>query len=286
MLPAEAVSKAIWIYGFAGYTDFSSHKHKKMVQWIDQKPDARLATNYVFVDSLPRAIRKWLAPSRIFHWREIDSQKLPKVVNESNREVDLSGRPRGTYDTWSATDGHKHHVDAGDLDTKKTMFYARKNDEIRWSLVKKFWPDALVVRMPQNRFGKFQRDFPNAKRMDETTLRNEAVKWIKDLPKDDLKALSVHFNHVGYRYREFEADRIDDPDVVEYLGYCTNHEDLKSFAQNIRQYVHIPTVDVKDPFSKYPLVEQLRYGLHNPKIRNEVYIYMNAAYAAKEEVAS
>jgi hypothetical protein len=147
-------------------------------------------------------------------------------------------------------------------------------------------PGVDLVVAGENRWDKLKKNNPSA-----MSLRTYIQNRVDELTKVNDPVLSI--SDVDYEHRSFirmaDVSKIDDPVVVEYINLVRSSEDdpnwtraalLTQAASNARLRVGLPerkTKNVRNPLRDYPLV-----GACRGERIEELYIYMNAKFAAKE----
>ena len=156
-------------------------------------------------------------------------------------------------------------------------------------------PNATVIELALNRIKKFERDFPTAKAMDKEliSIYNRTRARVKD---DDLKAMALQRDYSVKRYlTAIDPSKVDDPAIKEAhkllkdgMGQAaTNTLALISecpFSIWGHNKLIIPQNTI-NPFKGYPLfdVDKLNGYRASKDSKEHMYIYLNAAYAARQE---
>lgn len=277
---AEMWPKTIWVTGYDG-ADFSAHKLKKLHAWAEQKG----LSNYeyfVMLDRIPKEVRPWIDKSRVYNWEEPAAIKIKVERNAKTGMGRISGSYKGYVDgVWT------NEIVAQDIDTSKPVFFypARDLDRFwRQILDKNHQNGSTLVLLGANRVNKFKRDFPAAKNAWDH-IREIAATWQNNLNHHDLLALSLYVSGDRDAYRRFDADRVDDPDLRDAIRISKSNidkliEDWKLYSR----FITFAKSDWQDPLAKYLLLTNMSiYGKLNGKFADQMYLYINAAYAASKE---
>jgi len=151
------------------------------------------------------------------------------------------------------------------------------------ALTGEFW----LILLPDNRLKKFRKDFPKSV---------EAEAHLKTLAEARRKAVSpelaqaMHFNDPGYDLDELDADKVDDPALKKVIPVAKlavqKDSTISLLRADQREYglaavdgKAMPEVDVVK--SRYPLLGTLTSWNRPPE--QDLYLYINAAYAARKE---
>jgi hypothetical protein len=237
---------------------------------------------------LPASVVEWIDHSTVVHpWAEVAAQKI--AVNRTN--LNTYGAPSGSYEGW--VDGVKNNaIEAKDIDTLKPVFFVRADRFYSWSneaaLVHDTFPKgSTVVKMGNNRVNKFKRDFPKAKDLKEH-CKEIAAKWLKSLTEQQI--LSIRLNESRYDRQlpaGLDSSEVDDPEVAKLINVINSKAD-----GTIRQYdmysgrgwIDINNRLWDNPLKKYPLLTFLSGSYRMDKsAKNDLYLYLNAAFAANKE---
>lgn len=251
-------------------------------------PDGAV-TEFIFVRELPEQNRHWIDPKNVIQWADIKAIKI-----EKENKVNGSGRLTGSYDAFVAGQS-EGEIPASDLKTGN-LFWANSSVRTSWGghpkpdgldALLKLHPDATVVTMQANRIEKFKRDFPTSQNITEY-LRGKAVEWEKSVSeRDKLTYVVLHDYSYGGMLKGLDADQVDDPEIKALIKLSTRS--IATLENEIRRWSHfvrLNTTTAAAKFTatveKYPLLGYLTRVDHRG--RNDLYVYLNAAYAARKEV--
>jgi hypothetical protein len=274
VIPANDLPTTLWVEGYQLSSFTATHKNK-LLTYVANEELTRV-TQFVLTDKLPSG--PWIADDRKAKWDDVNAIKLASRARSNSS----SGRPKGSYDLFEAGN-FKTGVPAGDIDTKKPLFWCEGNRYVAANylqIIQRFHPDATIVPLGQNRVAKFQRDFPTAKEAYEgcKELRDA---WLAKLTKDDRIALTLHDHGKRIGYLGIDPEKVDDPDLKRLRILSTRKVDDLVEARTLFQRSlgfgeAVIDADYTDPMIRYPLFNV--YALRdNP---DHMYMYLNAAYAA------
>lgn len=226
----------------------------------------------------------WLDPERIVPWETIKAIKLP-VATPTYR----NGRPTGSYDALVA--GTFQHIQADKIDQTQPIFYARGQNRHQahrfQKVVSQHYPTATIVYLPENRYAKFARNFPQAKSLGQG-CQEAYDTWAKGLSKDVKLALTIHDNNDLDTFRKIDPAKVKDPEIKSVCALA-RRVNLKSTIEAREQFkqvrFHINTTAVAgtswtSPLDRYPLVAYMTY--RDPYGQPDFYLYLNAAYDARK----
>lgn len=284
-IPSSIWPTTYWIRGYNG-TDFSPYKRKKLDQWLAEKGLTE-PKQYVFTTIVPN--HHWIDKATIFPWSEIEAQKIVK----ENTQLQ-NGRVSGSYQGY--IDGlWQNEIKAEDIDTKKPLLYANRTtgwSQNSFDIANKENPNGYtLIELASNRIAKFIRDFPMAKELTDYAT-DLAEKWAAKLT-DDQKLTLVIKKEAGSDYdlgvlKRLKAEDIEDPELVTTLEkMATGDTKLYNTYQRYAGFLNgaiTEDVEWNNPLEKYPLLGQIRlYGTMEEHMQQEITIYVNAAYAARQE---
>jgi hypothetical protein len=222
----------------------------------------------------------WVRPDQIAKWEDVKAIKLP--TNSTGR---TSGRPTGSYDAYFDGNRYAQHIQAEDIDTDEPLFYCRSLNAGQSyefaDILRSQYPSATVVCVPENRFAKFQRNFPSAK-SHNVGITDAYAKWESGITKAQRIALAIQaageVTTLGY----LDVARIDDPKVKAAIQ--ASKTDVTAVLQQRKVFQRVlhmirpgETEAWENPLEKYPLLDDI--SLWRDGRMEHVYIYMNAVYA-------
>jgi hypothetical protein len=280
---------------FVGYesSEFTPYKRQKLEQWESVEGVTRPA-RYILCKALPVDAVEWINPALVYDWKVVEAQK---IIRE--KSVTMSGRLTGSYDGY--VDGvWTEQIPANDIDTSKPLFWSKKEPEDRysryygrrdseqfkgWNIVKDKHPNCTMIQLGANRIEKFKRDFPKAKNLAEAA-KQIAVDWKNSLTDEQKLLMHIHKVANMDRLRPLDPEQIDDPKLQQAVIYAKrNISDLNAKMVIYSNFIDVPTVKWSDPSDAYPLLTSLNsYATLSGQIKSHMHMYLNAAYAARQEV--
>lgn len=282
----EYAADALFVTGFAPSKFTAQHKRKLLKYAEDNSIDCAY---FALTAATTVAGDGWIDDSQIVTWESVRTVKLDPI---SYRNYG-SGRPTGSYDAFvGSVSGCHKHIQAAEIDTNERIFYARSMN--KWdvseaaSVIAKWDAKATVVCLPENRYAKFTRNFPDAKNYREG-LQQAYDAWASSLTDEVKEALAIHDRGNTNWYKRLDAAKIDDPDLKRAIT-TFDAVDVAAAQTARRQFDKVlPVINTAGssakpfvcPTLKYPLLNELRYMSVRPgAVRDHLYIYLNAAYAA------
>lgn len=274
-IQANTWVNGLWLTGYEN-DSFTPYKRQKLDQWFTVK-GLKKPTYIILTKEVP--IPEWVDPTTIHDWEEVQAQK---IVRETQKRND--GRPTGSYEGYVAGT-RANIIVAADIDTSKPIFYYEKNwGDSGKKIIDANYPDATIVVLGQNRINKFKRDFPTAKHMREHA-KELGKKWVESLSKDDLWYIQISESGDRGNLSRFDAAKIDDPELKRIVTLSnTRNEALLSQKALYSGWLITYPEALPSPFSKYPLLtSSSMYDIMKEDFREQCYLYLNAAFAAKQE---
>lgn len=291
---------SVWVEGYDS-DQFTPYKRQKLEKFCEgkgikrvgkpgygEKPDPSGVTTFIFCRELPHENRHWIDPKRIIQWADIKAVKIEKE-KRSTRE---DGRPTGSYDAF--VDGNSvGGIPAGELDTKK-LFWVHSSVRTQYGyhtpprdlkILLAEVPGATVVTLQENRIAKFCRDFPQAQNMREF-LTARAKAWEASVSKEDREAYVIQHSYDWSSFlKSIDPTQIDDPELERLATLARKRiQGVESGVARWKGFVQLSTAKQKGfetVTDKYPLLGYLTRA--GGRAMNDVYLYLNAAYAARKE---
>lgn len=284
-----------------GYdVDKFTPNHKRKLEIYAREHDIKVG---VYILSKRPLDCQWIPAERVAKWADIKPIKL-----ERNKSNGSQVKVTGSYETYETSlegsSRYSHHYDrkAADIDTTKPIYYFTisqfgdikcENDNRIANLLFENKPICTLVRLGQNRVAKFLRDFPAAKDA-KVVLETIYNKMASKLGDEVLKAWKLREEDGGI-LKHLDGITLDDPNLREAIRLATLPVDAKVKRlqdlrrSKLRYYLQTMAVDLTgvEIFSigkEYPLLDTV--GSHYIKqYRDDIRIYLNAAYAARKETA-
>lgn len=275
-LAAGTWQKSLWITGYES-DSFSAYRRQKLDQWIEEKSVTR-PEYFILVNELP--IPEWIESDRVFPWAEINEQKIKRELQSRG-----DGRPSGSYEGY--VDGlFCSTILAADIDTTKPVVYTEKrNGSTGYKLIDYHYKDgSTVLLLNANRINKFKRDFPMALDL-RTHCRELGEAWKKNLSSSQTVSVQLHRSSSVHELKCFDPECVEDPELKQHIELSkVSDKILLEAANQYLPWTDLPDYHYSNPLNKYALLTSAsRYDIMSKAFQNEVYIYLNAAYAAKQE---
>jgi len=263
-----------------GFTkaDLTATDKAKIKVYLEENGLSKDTTIYLF-DKIPGA--PWTNEVESIKWEEIKSIKL-------NKDKDKTRGLIGSIPILVFKD--TYWTDLEELDADEDIYYLSPSKDERWSeddvairMFQELHPNAQIIKLGKNRWGKLLREYPEALHIDgemgRMILRAESL-----LTAEDKVIMTTHTDDMDAvaKYSKFT---IDDPDLDalrDVAALDTTRVDLYN-----RVYSKFGVYDRRkfQPTGKsimverYPLISQ-RYSFRECPEEHDV-IYINAVYAAK-----
>lgn len=275
-------TETFWVTNFPS-DHMSPHKRIKMDILLTERGLSDKRYFIMIADSVvPEP--EWIQKDRIIDWNDIDAIVVPKDKQIQRRD----GRPSGSYEAHVNGLNTKTLL-AKDIDTKNPIFWARGNHYSggkSQAVLKQEFPDATFVFLPSNRIEKFKRDFPYAENM-EKAAENLAKNWLKSLTPDQMFAMNLSSARSLGFYQSLEVSKVNDPELKKRitLSQIPGVSSLMAKLDLFRYYGAILPDFTDTVATKYPLIDTFAsYTVKDNRVKNHIYIYVNAVYAAEKEV--
>lgn len=279
----EAAMSGLFVTGYDP-SQFTAQHKRKLIQYCD---DNSLTAQTFIMTPNPSVDMTWIDASQVAKWEDVRKVVLPR-----NSPVWRNGRPTGAYDGWAPGAEVTSHIQADEIDTSEDIFYFRgmnSSEAYRYAApIRKGFPDATLVCVPENRFAKFQRFFPEAKHYREA-IQASYDNWLNSLSKGARIGMAVQEHCDTSWLNRLDPTKVDDPALRRAIHIYRNTKKSVDAAQRARQQfsyvmgaVKDPVDKFRDPLKSYPLLPTIRtYGLGADVIR-EITLYLNASYAARK----
>jgi hypothetical protein len=286
-IDVEGASKALFITNF--YPDLGTdHKKKSRIYFEQVLKNPGIKYVYFMKGDLDSP---WVPKENIVDWDDLKTA-LPKIVKP--KAPPRPKRPKGLFDFYTI----KGKVYETEIPADADIFYVTAADAKKYEILDALRnagaDDAVVVIvLAVNRIEKFKRDNFGSRSFMEWA-RNKVVKDTETLLDERSKlALNLGHNTIHWLQR-LDETKIDDPkwalckELTKHRTYTdkyTKNVDLAralGMRYDIKEY-HASASD-DSLVDKYPLLSNMnfRYGGLDEDLKNEIIIYLNAAYAAKK----
>lgn len=274
--------ETFWVTNFPA-DHMSPYKRIKMDMLLNDRGLSDKRHFIMIADSVvPEPL--WIQKNRIIDWNDIDAIVVPKEKQIQRND----GRPSGSYEAHVNGMNTKTLL-AKDIDTKNPIFWAHGNHYSGGkgqAILKQEFPNATFVFLPSNRIEKFKRDFPSAENIEkaaETLARN----WLKSLTPDQMFAMNLSSTRSLGFYQSLEVGKVNDPELKKSITLSQIPGVSSLMAKlDVFRYYGVVLPDFSDTVGdKYPLIGTFAsYTVKDNRVKNHIYIYVNAVYAAEKEV--
>lgn len=270
-------NQTLWVTDYDRMT-FTAGQKKKLVHWADENG---VNVNYFALMPNKKVPTDWIKPDMVIDWATISAVKLPRKIGS------VAGRLPGSYDIYE--DGEiRAEVTSDEFDTTNLMYYTGKayDCEKMVEFLAQSIDTFTVVTFYSNREAKFLRMFPDTPTI-QSVLNGHYKGWLKTLKLGDKLAMHIQSDYsLRHAFAALDPAKVDDPAVKKACKLVKR--DVSSVKNTYAKYqsllgVHMTTV-FKSPLSNYPLFDA--YELRNKRNAEDVYLYMNAKYAAMQQKES
>jgi hypothetical protein len=274
----EIIAEALVVEGYTN-ASFTATMKKKLLQYCEEN-STTVSYFVLYADKAPDT--EWIVDEQIVPWDDIKAVKLSTTAATYGWR---SGRPTGSYDAYIG--GVSQHIQADEIDQNEPIYYCRSMNKYEGSryaeIIGKEFPDATVVCLPENRYAKFQRNFPTAENY-RVGVQAAYDKWSTSITKGQRLALAIDSESDYDAFRTLKADAILDPDIKKacLIAQNVDVEAVKRAERrfaNVRHCINTNEIDGEPwtcPLEKYPLLSYMHY--RTPWSFPDTTLYLNAAY--------
>lgn len=287
--------RTLFVTEFTPASVVSDHK-KKAKDWLALK---NVSAQYV-IFTADNVDSPWVDPSRIVKWETLKAD-LPKKAKKPRVANVAWGRKAGSFDLVSAT-GRK---DEQDVPHTKELYYvmvkefneARSRGVYLWAVLKEFGLTHEVVLLPQNRKDKFLRFYPHAQPIMPMLQAKVNLDGPSLISKEGMLRLSVDGTEASIIEAMDEA-KVDDPELKKWIllhkkpkneilaEYSKQHQlaSLLGMGHQFKRHKYNNYWDSKETplTNSYPLAAAFRNYRTTDKVKEQIYLYINAVYAARK----
>lgn len=234
----------------------------------------------------------WFDKDQFVTWDEVKARHKVLHPPVKKDRTYSSGRIKGSFDLITR---HGWEYEKTIPDTVTDVYFLLIEDQ-KWcatqSILQALDSDANVLVFGRNRLAKFTRENPSVQ---------EFVTWAKTKVVTDTASLlcdeAKEVKQIEYTDRDWlrklDAERCDDPDIARWQTLIQKESVLfQAYNHNINlaNWLRMGyTVKTYNPSTnclvsrRYPLLSEIsRYGT----VKDHVYLYLNAAYAAENGVTN
>lgn len=235
-------------------------------------------THFVLLRGDDKPDSPFIAKERFVSWDEIKDIKVPRPKSATS-----TGRTRrisGAFDVYFH-EGFKSQIQADTFDVKKPLLYIVGNRWVAerwWRALQPLEPEFTLVFMGTNRVAKFERDFPKAEPV-AAYVETKIKAWVAKQNKEDIEAWTLHRQNLTSYYNRLDKTRVDDPEIRKMIDLA--NRPIQSFTAQVHSLTRNHRIsamfntDISNPLDNYNL-------WNGSYATDEVYIYLNAVYAARK----
>jgi hypothetical protein len=281
-LTAGSWGTTVWVHDYAPGNHNINHK-RKMQKWCEDRGlTSQEVKRFVMLrGDAPES--DFIDAGRIVSWDTIKAIKLPRAVTQGTRY--RPARIAGSYDVFT-DDGFTAGMAAEEFKGKRHVLYCRGNRYLGEGFEAKLsdhLTDYVIVCLPENRIGKFVRDFPKAKPAREA-VDAAYLRWEKRITPAQRETLKIVDENTSYYSRDdarsvlrkLDETKLHDPDLR--VAIVSSRVDVTTLLKQRAAFgKHVERSGWDNPLNNYPLFNE-----HHTD-HEHTYLYLNAAYAAREE---
>lgn len=273
-IEAERFAELVVVKGFDN-KNLSTQNRKKIKVYFDQQSID--ADSYIVTDDMLGG--DWADGVTTVEWEEIKQIRF----STGGRKASTA---RETFDVYKNGEGFKtvDEVDADDIVLVSPAWVNQsQRDTIHISTIANALPEATLVLLSKNRWGKFERENDNVRTLDDalTARAKEFSAELSDFQYTDVQGRGYSFEP----FKSMDASKVEDPDVKTLIRQMGDNRSRKSeWTDILRSYNVVTdhygtlelverTVQFENVLDKYPFVQYAR------RVENEhVYHYMNLVH--------
>lgn len=279
-LAASFFPKTLFVSGY-NLAKFTGQHKDKLMHYLNNgsgiTPVDKI-THIALMETIPTL--DWIDDNQRVDWDTIRAINLsPAVPGVAKTRIP------GSYDVVDVVNRYPKQKKGDDLDLTKPLYHAvggKYSGQRYRELICHFKPDATIVSMGRNRKEKFERLVPQSVecRYGVDKLYKE---WIESIGKKDAEALAISDAGATSDLKALDPKRVKDPKVKAAIAIA--QRDLTKLQKERKLFRNIGyradnRTDWSNPLDAYPLFDGYYDIQRHP---DDVYIYMNAAYAARKE---
>lgn len=281
-------SPAILLEGFSGVT-LTPTRRAKLDAWAETLNLDISAVGVVIAERFSADERFYLQGREVYSWADVEAFKVNREGGAQTAAaydcyVDSAYASMGADEI--AADGRPVVYLQGNV---RTLYNA---DAFRLGILDA--ASAVFVAFPANRAGRFLKLFPNARPLGDVTTE-AAQKRLKELDPAKVRAyLSTMQDEDSETTRLLDASRVQDPALkARIMNAHVDTSEIRSALEGLQRFgLHLNPADYGAgehegrSLAQYPLMR--RRGYYNAatdvtRDADHVYLYLNAAYAARME---
>lgn len=281
----EAMPKTMVVTDF-NLMNISTDVRRKAKQFASMK--GWDASYIIFIETDGSEISSpWFKKDKFVSWEDLKAS-LPKTPPKPRAVVNTGGRIPGSFD-YITKNGWEYEKELPK--NLSDVFYITVSNSKRFvvrNILIRLGVDATVIVLPRNRLNKFNRENPTVREF-VSYARSKVIEDGESLLSQDAKtSLDVEFT--SYRWlTALDVSKVDDPELIRLEGLIRNRSTLtKAYEGNLElasslgvrntvtQYSSNKNISITDRYRLLSLLSPYNFN-------EDIYIYLNAAYAAEQE---
>lgn len=271
-----------------GFTpNLSSHHKTKAREYANLV--LGMSARYVLFTEQSKIDSVWIDHKKVVNWEDLKAA-LPKKPKKARVYTSGPTRIPGTFDYWTRNGWFTEK----EIPEDKTVYFIRVQEDKgvkARAILETMNDDGVVIVLAANRITKFTRDNPDA--IDFLPyFKAKVVKDGKTLLNDEAKKMLAIGTNTQHWLEKFNVSKINDPAFVKMKDMLKRREDLTAaydknltLAQSLGMWYDVTRHEIRahdeTTLVPYPLLDSLRHQWSMNM--DHVYIYLNAAYAARKD---
>ena len=270
-----------------GFTPTLASRHKSQAREYAVQ-EGISAKTYLFT-AQDEVKSPWVDPERVVDWETLKAA-LPKRPRKQRTVTATPGRVAGSWD-YITRNGQEYEKE---IPVGKTVYWISLQDEKKYSVASALGllkDDGVVLIVPKNREKKLLRENPQVQSFMNYAKRKVVLDGASLVPDEAKKGLAIG-SEVRYWVDKFDLAQVNDPRWADAKRLIKAVDALmKPYQENLALASSLGMrYDVKEHkisssddslLNTYPLLNSLRFGYYRHPMK-EIYLYMNAAYAARK----
>lgn len=244
--------------------------------------------NYILFLKADKVGSPWVPKENIVSWNTI-KKELPR-----NYGVTSTGQPRripGSFDIITAYKGRQSEMP---IPNEGDVFYvmsdtARDRQSTIVNALRHLDSKGTVIILGYNRRNKFQRENPKVEEFFTWASKHVEKDCVKYLTDEAKRAMDIS-TEVERWVTKLNINKLDDPEWAETKellekrpALTKEYREAVDLAQTLGVVYNVKTYNGRtnsNLLKRYPLLSDLGYYR---SVNSDIYIYMNAAYAARKD---
>jgi hypothetical protein len=283
------IERGVWLTSYTNES-FNKNQREKLIAYCEDETGldepARRPLFRLVSDTVPEG--EWVPDANIVSWEDVKKWQPPLQPGQPPPKY----KRTGIYYGYRPGASYVSDIDASEIPTDKRIYYTntrkyhggRTHKRLDAAIPGEFW----FAVLPENRVKKFVKDFPKAV---------EAKAHLKSLAEKRRAAVTgrlaeaVHFADPGFDLDELDANKVHDPALKKMIGvakYAMQERTQINLLQTEQAEYGLaplgggPLPELDVVVSRYPLLGCIEAWNRPDKIMDDLYLYINAAYAARQ----